>query len=437
MRVQLIGHAAVLVEAGSARVLSDPWFTGKAFNHSWAQLPPANVPPRLYDEVTHLFVSHEHPDHFHPPTLKAMPEAFKQRVTVLFQALHTPKMVDAFHKLGFPNVTSLHHKKAQEIAPGVTALLYQVGQMDSALVLEHEGVRVANLNDAPTSPADLAWLRRHAGKCHVVLNQFSFAGYAGDPDPSAVLPRKAAAVLDDVVAAHRALDADVTIPFASFVYFCTKDNFELNRWANTPADLVERFSPEGLRAVVLRPGDAWEVGAAWDNGPALAAYRADHDAIAKATPDVTPPVPLAKLREGWEALLVRLRELYPAWVLRRFAPVTVRVPDLDLTLRWSIADGTLEQVEAEPDLIADSQPLHFAFAWPFGFQTLGVSGRYRLVGGARNWQRHRVLFSLQNAELGLKTKHIVRGETLSWLWTRRRGAVDQLKHRLQRMRAGF
>ena len=69
MRVTLVSHASVIIETGSVVLWTDPWLFGRAFNESWAlqpEVPRERIEPWL-PRITHLWVSHEHPDHFHVP----------------------------------------------------------------------------------------------------------------------------------------------------------------------------------------------------------------------------------------------------------------------------------------------------------------------------------------------------------------------------------
>jgi hypothetical protein len=75
----------------------------------------------------------------------------------------------------------------------------------------------------------------------------------------------------------------------------------------------------------------------------------------------------------------------------------------------------------------------FAFLEPFGMQTLGVSGRYRLLKGNSNWARHRVIFALNNAEIYLSPRYLLRRRFLAYFWTRRDGLLQQVLSRLRRM----
>jgi UDP-MurNAc hydroxylase len=63
----------LLVEAGADRLVIDPWLTGSCYWRSWWHLPPARadlVNPRT---ISAVYLTHEHPDHFHLPSLRRFP----------------------------------------------------------------------------------------------------------------------------------------------------------------------------------------------------------------------------------------------------------------------------------------------------------------------------------------------------------------------------
>lgn len=435
MSVRLISHASVLIEANGMGILTDPWQAGTAFNDSWKLLIEPDELAPLLDRIDYLWISHEHPDHFHIPTLKGLPEAFRQRVTVLFQrSSDHEKMVAAFtNMLGFPKVVLLPHRAWVRLDDEVEVYCYQSRQIDSALAVRAGGATLLDLNDCEASAQDLALLRRDLGAVDVLLNQFSIAGFDG---VEARLPEQAAGILDNMVRDHRALAAKVTIPFASFVYFCCPDNRMINSYANTPGQVAERFAREGLDLAVLRPGDSRREGEPHDNGPALAFY-ADLYAGLDRLPIGTPPViGLEALAPAFHALRAKLKAAHGRLGLRLLKPVTVGVPDLDLTLRLSFRDDSFETAEGPADLEIASQPLFFMLANNFGLQTLGVSGRYRLHGGFRNWFRHRTLLAMLNAGLGLAPARLLSRRQLGFLWSRRKGLLSQLRYRIRRAATG-
>lgn len=427
MKIRLISHACVLIETDDAAILCDPWLFGKAFNDSWALYPPPVWDPAVLDAVDYLWISHEHPDHFHIPTLKSLPAAFRERVTVLFQKNNSQKMFRAFERLGYPKHRALPHRELVRLTGATEVYCYQEGAMNSCLVVRAGGETVANVNDAEIRADDCALIRRDVGRCDVVLNQFSLAGYDGRAEPERHLRANAEAILQNMVDNHRDLGARTTIPFASYVYFCVEDNRYVNAHANKPSDVARRFAQEGLDLTVLPFGVTHDTRAPADSAPAVAAYDALLSALDDQAFDAPRRVELPVIEQAFSALCAALHDRYPRALLAALRPVRVQVPDLGEVLEFSLARGTLRRVDDADgvDLVTNSQPLHFAFANPFGVQTLGVSARFRVLRAHRNWKHHRILFAMNNAEVYLRPRYLFSRENLAFLATRLRGGVAQ------------
>lgn len=436
MEVQLISHASVIIRS-DVTIWTDPWLFGKAFNDSWSLFPEPAFDESLYDEIEYIFISHEHPDHFHIPTLRAMPDKFKQRVTILYQHNNSDKMSTAFNRFGFPNIKLLPHRETVRLTERTSVYCYQAGSMDSLLGVMFDGKTLLNVNDCEINSKDCARISNDIGKVDVLLNQFSIAGYSGYADRQKHLPPHALKILEKMLANHIDLDADVTIPFASFVYFSSEDNHYINEFANKPRNAYEYFTKHGKKMTVLYPGESCEVDGEHNTTASLARFdeaykladRLEYDDDQSATRD--------EINEAFAKLSTHIRERYPQILLQMLIkPVVVEVPDLGKTLKFSIADGEIGDaaVDEAPDLVIRSQPLHFAFAFPYGVQTLGVSARYTLLKNFPNWRNHRVLFSLNNAELYLSPRHFFTSKNLAFLAKRLPGAWNQFTYRLKLMR---
>jgi UDP-MurNAc hydroxylase len=78
MRVTF-GHASVKCEVGDVSLWSDRWLKGEAFNESWSLYPQSVLRDEDLARVTHVWISHEHPDHLSILTIKALPAERKAR----------------------------------------------------------------------------------------------------------------------------------------------------------------------------------------------------------------------------------------------------------------------------------------------------------------------------------------------------------------------
>lgn len=435
MNVRFVGHACIVVECSGASILMDPWLSGKIFNNSWTLRPEPVFDPALLDRIDYLWISHEHPDHCHFPTLGAFPNSFKERVTILFQTRDSAKMIAAFKGLGYHRFRLLHHREVVPVgndsssAESTKVYCYHAGLMDSALAVIDDGQVTLNLNDARLSTAECRLILNDLKHVDVLLSQFSLAAYAGFEPPERYLPARARQILHNLSEVHRALGAKVTIPFASFIYFSSEDNKYVNPFANTVGDACDHLTRQGQASVVLYPGDSYQLGAVHDSSHALQRFQAlaGWDELPY---DPIETKPLDAIFDAYAAMAGQIRERYSRALLSLLRPVTIRIRDLEKTVEFSLTTGGIEEAPDSmlPDLSINSQPLWFGFKFPFGIQTLGVSARFRLHRNFRNWKMHRILFSLHNGGIYLRPKYVLTADFMNYARHRLAGGMAQAVH---------
>jgi UDP-MurNAc hydroxylase len=144
--LDFMGHASYAVSSGSARLLVDPWFKGHVFDSGWNQISQPAADPAFLEQVTCIWISHEHPDHFSPPSLLSLPDRTRREALVLFQKTKDKRVVGYLQKNGF---------RTKELASGETFTpaqdfsirTFSRNDGDSWMLLDTQGVRIINLND--------------------------------------------------------------------------------------------------------------------------------------------------------------------------------------------------------------------------------------------------------------------------------------------------
>jgi UDP-MurNAc hydroxylase len=436
MKVTFISQASLLIRTSDCTILTDPWYMGTAFNDAWKLLPASAWDNSMLDQVDHLWISHEHPDHFHIPTLKSFPQAFKDRVTLLFQKNNTDKMPNAFRKLGFKNIRLLDNRKIYPLTADTRVYVSQIGQMDSSLAVMNKGCTLLNLNDCEANAIDCKNFLKDLGKVDYVFNQFSMAGYNGFYDYENHLPGTAQTIINNMIENHRDLGAKYSIPFASNLYFCTEDNKYMNDFGNTPGKVYDRFHKENLGMIVLFAGETLDTDhpEAHDTIQSIARYD-DMYAHGEKIIDTPPLIQLDKISEALKKRSDQLHSKFPRWILKKLQPVIIRIPDLGKTVELCLYTGELKEIDksAEFDLEIYSQPLHFSFETTWGLQTMGVGARFRIKSKHGVWKWYRIVTSLNNAEMYLKLKYLFTKDNIAFVRARMQGGLNQLFYQLKRM----
>lgn len=282
MKLEFVNHSSFVLEARGVRLICDPWLDGHAFDRSWGLLSPSAFRIEDFARITHVWFSHEHPDHFHPPTLQRIPPEVRARITVLFQETRDRKVVEHCKSLGFGDVRELPDEEWVEIAPGVRVLCVSIGGFqDSWLCVRTPERTLLNLNDGfLTQRERIERVARAVGSVDVLATQFSISGWDGNAEELDRRRRGARTMLARAVAQCLTLKPRFVLPLASFVWFCHEENAYMND-AVLPIGEVERelAASTDARPVLLYPGDEWTVGAEHDNTPAIARYEADQASL--------------------------------------------------------------------------------------------------------------------------------------------------------------
>ena len=383
-----INHAGFLLECGDVALVSDPWIEGRVFDRSWSLLAPSAWTYADFERVTHIWFSHEHPDHFFPPNVRQIPEHVRGRITVLYQETKDNKVVDFCRKLGF-SCQILPPGEVVSLGSGVE-VVNQPHEYDSWLLVRTPDARLLNLNDVPLRRPDaVAAVKDQVGEVDVLLTQFSYANWAGNPGDAARHKAEAETYIRQMKLQIETIRPRYVIPFASFVRFAHEQNAFHNAWANRVDDIVAMLESDcGVVPVALYPGDRWSLFDAHDNAPTLAKYG---DRYAESMTGLTPTETVAEPRliEMAGDFVARLRKsnvtapLWPIQLAGYLRPARVYLDDLGRAYVFSMLTGLrpASVARASCDIATYSDAFAFCLQNLFGSGTLAVNGRFEAPAG--------------------------------------------------------
>ena len=388
MKITFIGHAGLAIHVADCTILMDPWLSGSIFNNGWDLLVPSILPETTLGQVTHVWISHEHPDHFHLPSLRTILKAHPNTLTILFQPTADSRVVNWARREGFEVQTLTEHCWVP-LTESCRVLLGKVGLYDSWLAVEHGDKRFLNLNDcvfANASQADrVATL---VGPVDCLMAQFSYASWMGNPEETAHRATEALARsgrFGDMVNRFR---PQSVIPAASFSWFSHGENAYLNDLRVAPGRAAELVRQHGAVPILLAPGDTWLINTPHDNSQALDRYEKAWDVSARPL-HRSESVPIDELVKSADQFAARSRKCNNRllmWILRMppfrvVAPIELHLIDHLVNLRFDPVSGIgrLDRsVAAPPGTVSlHSSSLLYVLRNDWGVDTLNVSGRYR------------------------------------------------------------
>lgn len=249
LKLQTLGHASIaLYRDGEAPLLlTDPWLVGSVYWRSWwLQNYPDEATLDWVARSAKVYVTHEHPDHFHMPSIRRLGVA----PTYLFPALAERGFLGYMKEQGF-RAEILPPGRWQKLGDGVAILSLPLWNDDSLLLIDTPNALILNFNDAKPLPPIISAVRRLAdriAKPRVLLASYSPASVINSfSDPSGpVLLKSPADYVGYLCTLCERLGADVYLPFASQASYERADSLWANALRTTYGDLG-RFWASGAR----------------------------------------------------------------------------------------------------------------------------------------------------------------------------------------------
>lgn len=417
-QLTFVNHASFYIDNGSTLLLVDPWVEGTVFNNGWRLLDTTTSNAALVHELaarkrnTFIWYSHEHPDHFSVSFIKKLQQDFPGKVTMLFQQTKDQRVLGFLKKNGFDVI---------ECAPGVTIALdktmsitvYPFSEGDSYCLIQSGQRHILNINDCPLLTQAMCRAVRTqiapvTDKIDVLFTQFGYANWVGNPFEPGLRRRAAAEKRERISLQMRAFAPALTIPFASFVSFCSIENSYLNDYQNSAYTIRQwsTLSPETENLRFMKPGDTIDLNKATPASTmrmsqAAVAHWEQLSSGSRAVLPPEPPATIATLQAAFARYRHIIRSQLPVlpYVLERFGllkPLRIHFPDLRLTVRFSYVHGyTALPGGSAFDISMSSSSAVFIFTNEYGFNTTHVNGRFR-TAGPQSLQRFSRFFMPQN-----------------------------------------
>ncbi len=231
LRLETIGHATIVLyrDGESPLLVTDPWLVGSVYWRSWwLRHYPSAAEIEWLADTAHVYVTHEHPDHFHTPSIRRL----GARPAYLFPALAERGWLAYLAERGY-RAAALPPRRWHALGTGVAIMSIPLWNDDSLLLIDTPNALILNLNDAKPLPPVLRALRRlgdRIGKPRVLLASYSPASLVNSflDERGVVSLRSREHYVAFICRLCERLGADFYIPFASQAVFERADS----AWAN-------------------------------------------------------------------------------------------------------------------------------------------------------------------------------------------------------------
>ncbi len=235
--ISLLNHASLLIEAGNIRLLTDPWYSGTAFEDGWGLRYDNPAALDAAATATHLWVSHFHEDHLHAPSLRALAERNPDIIFLANQSYNFD-MTGAARRLGFRTVVTFPERSALTLDTGISVTRYPTTGIDNMLLMRGPGWSLLNFNDCVISDLAARRLAKIIGPVDLFATNFNHAGklLRRNPIEDDAVKR---ILIDNFHRTYEPFAPKFVIPFASHHYYRAPESIHQNGSMLTVEELTD------------------------------------------------------------------------------------------------------------------------------------------------------------------------------------------------------
>ncbi len=268
MEITYVGHACMMMHGNGKTILMDPWLNDPTYHGTWWHFPPLVTTVEDLPKIDYLYISHEHPDHFDPPTLAKLDKS----IPVIIANFEKKRFRDRLRKVGFENIVELdYHQDYEPAGSGLTLRLIAPDRAwdDSAILVRDGRHTIFNVNDCHLSDATLERLGR---EFDIDLAFLTFTGASQYPNCFEFSPEERRKRSIDSKRSHveefvewaRFLKTKRAVPAAGNFALLAEEQLFMNdsSYANTPADAIALLAAQApeIEGIQMNPGDRWSEG---------------------------------------------------------------------------------------------------------------------------------------------------------------------------------
>lgn len=262
-KITVVGAAGLLFQWKETNILSDPWMEGPCMLGSWTNYPPSGMLVSDLPKIDAIWISHEHSDHYHEPTLSLL----DKNIPVYLTKFNDGHLAKRLKKLGFTKIREIKTGQSVSITKEIKLISFESASIwnDSISFWKFGNFMILNVNDAGFN-----WkIKDIVGKVDLVCQQFtgptSSYPYAwnhlDEKEKLSIITRQNIGMLNMMQHVSRACQAKYVIPFANFFELGNPEHLKyMNiQIKNSLKTVVKYFqiANKDITVLDLIPGESW------------------------------------------------------------------------------------------------------------------------------------------------------------------------------------
>lgn len=412
IKITWVNHAGYVLSYDNINVLVDPWISGTSFNNGWGLLTESYFPKQLKDKINFVWISHEHPDHFSPHNLNILN---KEKVKIIFQKTTDKRVVNFLKKKNY-QVIELDNYKSFMLSDKFKVTLIKNDQIDSLSIFEVDDKKIINTNDCVLNKKKLDLIKKKAfiNNSDILLTQFSYASWIGNPENSALRKEASKEKLYQIKSQIEFFKPKVTIPFASYIYFCHEENKYMNDEISNIDKVRDTIKNNGSDPIFLYPGSNYKIGDNPNNFENdFLKYKKDFFNIDSNKFIKTKIIDFKELKLNSGSYLQKIKKkngnllmlficfisMLSKFIFKKdffgFSNTKIYLFDINKYVEFNWING-LKEINTDDidyDVKISSDSLNYIFLYDWGIGSLMINGRGSYASEHKKWKFNRI-FSL-------------------------------------------
>ena len=411
-KITWVNHAGYVLSYNNINVLVDPWINGTSFNNGWNLLTESFFPKHLIDNIDYVWISHEHPDHFSPKNLNLLN---KDKIKVLFQKTKDKRVANFLKKKNF-KVIEIDNYEKFSLSDKFKITIIKNDQIDSLSIFEVGDKKIINTNDCVLDKIKLEKIKKNffIQNSDILFTQFSYASWIGNPKNKILRQEAVKVKLDQIKSQIQYFKPKITIPFASFIYFCHEENKYMNDEITNIDNVRDVIKKNNSKPIFLYPGSSYEINNnknSFEND--FLKYKRDFLNIASKEFIKTKKINFTELTLNSENYLKKIKRkngsllmyliylisVSSSFLFRKdflgFSNTKIHLYDINKYVEFNWKKGLREVNEDkfDYDVQISSESLNYIFLYDWGIGSLMINGRGYYNSYYKRWKFNRI-FSL-------------------------------------------
>tara|TARA_Y100000768_G_scaffold226762_1_gene171174 strand:- start:2903 stop:4222 length:1320 start_codon:yes stop_codon:yes gene_type:complete len=264
MKVQLIGHATVLIKDKKFSFICDPWLVGDYVNNCtvW-QYPPREFGIEKINKFKYIYISHDHEDHCNAETLAKINKNTK---IFIMKFKENRNLIRRLKSMKFKNIIEVEpwEKKKIDNNTHITIFPSDQGFVDSSALIQYKDLNIYHGNDCILYPNTIKKISKLAKIDIAFMPYAGFSGFPSSYEFSYKIKKKLAEKkkregLKSFYEAVKLLNPQKAVPAAGDLIIVGKGKAWINYFDRASPLEAIRKAPLKIKSklVDMRPGDTF------------------------------------------------------------------------------------------------------------------------------------------------------------------------------------